>query len=151
MGALPYSESKAGAGREPEIRAMLRGIGASAVGFMQDDDADVVICQFRLHGRQVTVPASVGAYAAARKRHNPRGPRTAAPDWERKARAQAEIAVWAVLADWIKAQAAMIECGFLTMEMAFLPHIHAPDGRRIGEIVQQSSAGLLAPPSREGE
>lgn len=150
MAGLPYAESKAGAGREKEIRDMLRGLGASAVGFMVDDDADAVICQFRLHGRQITVPVSVGAYAGAWKRHHPRGPRTLAGDWEKKARTQAEVAVWGVLADWIKAQAAMIECGFLTPEMAFLPHIHAPDGRRIADVVATATA-LLPPPAQRGE
>lgn len=148
---LPYAESKAGAGREREIRTMLRALGASAVGFMDDTDRDEIACYFRLHGRQITVPVSVNAYAVAWKRHYPCGPRTTRAAWERKAREQAEIAVWGVMADWIKAQAAMIECGFLTAEMAFLPHIHAPDGRRIAEVVQQGAAGLLPPPEVKGE
>jgi len=146
MADLPYATSKAGQGREREIRDMLRGVGATAVGFMVDEDADAVICQFRLHGRQITVPVSVGAYARAWLKTHPHGPRTTKADHERKARAQAEIAVWAVLADWIKAQAAMMLCGFLDTDTAFLPHIHAPDGRRVAEIMHTGGHPLLPRP-----
>jgi hypothetical protein len=48
MPELPYASSKAGAGREKEIRDVLRSVGASAVDFMVDDDRDIVICQFRM-------------------------------------------------------------------------------------------------------
>lgn len=144
---LPYASSKAGQGREKEIRDCLRGVGASAVGFMVDDDnGGSVICQFRLHGRQITVPVSIASYERAWIWAHPKGPRTAAADHARKARAQAELAVWAVLADWIKAQVAMMVCGFLDTDTAFLPHIHAPDGRRVAEVIASNGANLLPPP-----
>jgi hypothetical protein len=144
---LPYASSKAGQGREKEIRDCLRGVGATAVGFMVDDeDGGQVICQFRLHGRQVTVPVSVANYERAWLKANPCGPRTKAADHLRRARAQAEIAVWAVLADWIKAQVAMMVCGFLDADAAFLPHIHAPDGRRVAEVIAAAGSSLLPPP-----
>jgi hypothetical protein len=76
MSDLPYGSSKAGAGREKEIRQLLRDAGASAVGFMVDDEADTVTCQFRIGGRQITVPVNIGSYAAAWLRANPCGPRT---------------------------------------------------------------------------
>lgn len=49
---LPYSSSTAGQAREKEIRDTLRSVGATAVGFMVDDDADQIIAQFRLHERE---------------------------------------------------------------------------------------------------
>lgn len=146
---LPYASSTAGQGREKEIRDLLRSIGASAVGFMVDDDNDQIIAQFRLHGREVTIPVSVAAYESAWLTSNKRGPRTKEADHKAKARAQAEIAVWAVLADWIKAQAAMMVCGFFTAETAFMPHIHLPDGRRVGEAMT-GPGGPLALPKPEG-
>lgn len=149
MPDLPYSSSKAGQGREKEIRQCLRDVGADAVGFMVDDAEGLVICQFRLNGRNITVPVSVRAYAMAWQRANPCGPRTTRTDWERKADAQAEIAVWAILADWIKAQVAMMLGGLLDADTAFLPHIHAPDGRRMIEVAKAPSGGLLPPP-KEG-
>ena len=146
MTDLPYAESKAGQAREREIRDCLRSVGASAVCFMVDDDQRQVICQFRLNGRAITVPVSVAAYEAAWKRAYPRGPRTDEAYWKHKATAQAEIAVWAILADWIKAQAAMMAAGFIDTDTAFLPHIHGPDGRRVAEIMAQDGKNLLPPP-----
>lgn len=69
-----------------------------------------------------------------------------------KARAIAESAAWAILADWIKAQAAMIAAGFFDTDAAFLPHIHLPDGRRVAEAITSQDGPLrLPPPSREVE
>lgn len=58
--------------------------------------------------------------------------------------------MWGVLADWIKAQVAMIVCGFASVDMAFLPHISLPDGRRVYDAI--SSPGgepLMLPPMEE--
>lgn len=143
---LPYSSSKAGQGRAREIRDTLRSVGASAVGFMVDDGARTVVCQFRLHGREITVPVSVTAYEKAWLKACPRGPRTSDADWRRKAKDTAETAVWAILADWIKAQAAMMAAGFLDADTAFLPHIHTPDGRRVADVIASSGSNLLPPP-----
>lgn len=144
MTDLPYASSKAGQSREKEIRDTLRGVGASAVGFMVDDDRDLVIAQFRLAGREITVPVSVGAYQEAWMRSHRAGPRTDAKTHAARARAQAEVAVWAILADWIKAQAAMITCGIMSHDEVFLSHIHGPSGRRLIETVGPQ---MLAPPS----
>lgn len=151
MADLPYAFSKAGAAREREIRDTLRGVGATAVGVMVDEDRDMVICQFRLAGREVTVPVSIGAYQRAWLKATPCGPRTSRADHERKARAQAEIAVWAVLADWIKAQAAMMACGFLDADTAFLPHIHTPDGRRVADVIADAGHKLLPKPKEAAD
>lgn len=151
MADLPYASSKSGQARENEIRATLRGVGATAIGFMVDDDRDMVIAQFRIAGREVTVPVSIGAYEAAWMRATPKGPRTSAADHHRKARAQAELAVWGVLADWIKAQAAMMACGFMDADAAFLPHIVSPDGQRVIERLSGAGSNLLPPPAtKEG-
>jgi hypothetical protein len=44
----------------------------------------------------------------------------------------------------------MIACGFLSVDTAFLPHIHAPDGRRIVDVISGSSSNLLPPPDKPG-
>jgi hypothetical protein len=59
--------------------------------------------------------------------------------------------VWAILADWIKAQTAMMAAGFLSADTAFLPHIHAPDGRRIADVIASSGSNLLPPPDKGAE
>lgn len=81
---LPYSSSTAGVNREAEIRETLRGAGATAIGFMVDDDRDEVVAQFRIAGRVITIPISVAAYEQAWLRANKRGPRTDAKDHAEK-------------------------------------------------------------------
>ena len=144
---LPYASSTAGQAREREIRDTLRSVGATAVGFMVDDDADQIIAQFRLHGREITIPISVGAYERAWLRETPHTTRMrkTLKQHRQEARTRAEMATWAVLADWIKAQAAMMHCGFVDADTAFLPHIHLPDGRRVGEAIATASGPLALP------
>lgn len=143
---LPYASSAAGQAREKEIRETLRGVGASAVGFMVDDDTDQIIAQFRLHGREMTIPIHVGAYESAWLKENKKGPRTKEKDHTAKARKVAESAAWAILADWIKAQAAMMSAGFLDTDTAFLPHISLPDGRRVSDAISDQNSPLRLPP-----
>lgn len=144
---LPYSSSTAGSAREKEIRNTLRSVGASAVGFMVDDDKDEIIAQFRLNGREVTIPINVGAYQRLWLTQNPHTGRmrSTPKEYAAKARLQAEIASWAVLADWIKAQAAMMACGFYDADTAFLPHIRLPDGRRLIEAIAGPEGPLALP------
>ena len=144
--SLPYASSSAGQRREHEIRATLRSVGATAVGFMTDDDTDRIIAQFRIHGREITVPIRVGSYAEAWLRQNKRGPRTTEKDHIARSRQIAESAAWAIMADWVKAQAAMMAAGFLDTDTAFLPHIQLPDGRRIGDAITASDGPLRLPP-----
>jgi hypothetical protein len=149
---LPYASASAGQAREREIRETLRNVGASAVGFMVDDDLDLIIALFRLRGRQITVPVSVAAYEAAWLRENPHSNRMRKTPAEHraKARLQAEQATWAVLADWIKAQAAMISCGLMDADTAFLPHIQLADGRSVIDAVTAKGSPLaLAAPNPE--
>ncbi|MDP0929622.1 hypothetical protein Q0601_20755 [Paracoccus onubensis] len=89
-GAEAAAEFEAEFGSEANFRSIYSGIRdpksweraarASAVGFMVDDDADQIIAQFRLHGREVTLPVRVGAYAEAWFRENKKGPRTKEAD-----------------------------------------------------------------------
>lgn len=148
--ALPYSSASSGSNREKEIRDTLRAAGATAVGFMIDDDLDQIVAQFRMHGREVTIPVSVGNYAQAWLMENPLGPRarTKLSDHEAKARKQAELAAWAILADWIKATSAMITSGFLDVDTAFLPHIRLDDGRRVYDAMSSSNSPLRLPPPK---
>lgn len=150
---LPYASSTAGAAREREIRSILRDAGATAVGFMVDDDADTITAQFRLHGRTISVPIIVGNYAKAWLKENKLSSRsrTTEADHQKKARVQAENAAWAILADYIKAQAAMIVSGFMSADTAFLPHIHTPSGRRVEDVIADGSATALLPSPSTGD
>lgn len=115
------------------------------MGFMVDDDARTVTCQFRIDGRIVSIPVSVADYEKAWLAANKCGPRTKRADHEARAAKQAEIAVWAILADLIKAQCAMIAGGLRDVDTAFLPDIQGGDGRRLIEVAKSSGA-FLPPP-----
>ena len=93
--SLPYASSKAGQVRETEIRNLLRGVGATAVGFMIDDDNDLIMAQFRLRGREITIPIPVQKYMDAWLRENPHTNRhqSTLKQYRAKAREQAER-VW---------------------------------------------------------
>jgi hypothetical protein len=142
---LPYASSKAGQSREGEIRKTLRGVGATAVGFMVDEDQDLVMCQFRLAGREITIPISPSRYEKAWLAQNKCGPKTKPEAHQARARTQAEIAVWGVLADWVKAQATMMACGLMDVDTAFLAHVHLPDGRRVHEAITAPNGALQLP------
>lgn len=144
---IPYASATTGQGREKEIRDTLRGVGASAVGFMVDDDNDQIIAQFRLHGREITIPIRVNAYAEAWLKETPHNKRmkSSLDQHKAKARRQAELAAWAIMADWIKAQAAMMAVGFIDTDAAFLSHIHLPDGRRVGDAITSGTDPIALP------
>lgn len=149
---LPYSEARSGQAREAEIRDNLRKCGASAIGFMVDDDAGQIIAQFRLRGREITVPVSFRGYEAAWRRENPHRPqhKTSAAAYAERARQTAERATWAILADWIKAQAAMITTGLMDQDEAFLAHVHLPDGRRVVGALRAQTGPLALPDLGKG-
>ena len=148
---LPYQSATAGQKRQAEVVATLRALGAGAVGIMEDYEKDAVLCQFKLGGRNVTLMVHIDGYVQAWLRENPWTTRRTSTQeqWEKKARAQAEISIWAILADWVKAQATMIYIGALDFDTAFLAHIAAPDGRRMIEVIRAQDTNLLPPPDNQ--
>jgi len=121
-------------------RKTLRGVRATAVGFMFDEDRDLEVCQFRHAGREVTTPISLGSYEKAWRAQYKRGPKTKpeAHQARARARAQTEIAVWGVLTDRVKAQETMITCA----DPAFLAHVKLPDGRLVYEAITGPNGSL---------
>lgn len=154
--ALPYETARAGSARESEIRKILEGVGARAVGVMVDIDTDEVIIHFRLSGRVITLPVRVGAYAEAWLAQNPlaepkatqsaKQKQEAEAKRQKRARDIAERAVWAVLVDYIKATAAMIACGLYDADTAFLPHLRLPSGKTVAEAMRADEGPRLLPP-----
>jgi hypothetical protein len=65
--SLPYENTTAGDRALGEIQKILRGFGCSKFGSMTDDDAGELLIQFEHHGIPVSVKASIGGYAAARR------------------------------------------------------------------------------------
>ena len=65
---------------------------------------------------------------------------------EAKALAQAKISVCSVLRDWIKGQMTAVECGIMSFEAAFMPHMLLPDGERVIDRVRTTLLPALEPP-----
>lgn len=146
--ALPYESSTA---KDPlsELNRALAKFGCQTFGVMTDAEAGKTIVQFKWRERQISVEASWKGYAQAwLKSHPVRGYLSTDEKMKReqKALAQARISVGCALRDWIKGQITAIECGVMSFEAAFMPHILLPSGERVIDRVQ---ANLLPPPAAE--
>lgn len=140
MSNLPYANATSGRRALDEIQRLLGTFGCAKFGHMTDASVGEVMVQFEYRGRQVSVKASTRGYAAAMLKRDPWTTRKAKQrgDYERAALAQAEIAVYSMLRDWLKGQLTAIETGMLTFEGAFLAQILLPSGKTVLEHVQAS-------------
>lgn len=143
---VPYESATSGAKAREEISTMLRRLGCERVGFMDEFDNKTLLLAFSHRGRDVHLRASASGWAAMYLRRNPhtsRMRRTLSEhrDWALK---QGMIAVNSILRDWVKGQVVAVECGILSVEAVFMPHMIGSDGRTMIEHI--TSAGLLPPP-----
>lgn len=148
--SLPYETSTA---KDPlsDLNRALAKFGCQTFGVMTDAERGMTIVQFKWRARQISVEASWNGYATAWLKAHPwkgysysRGPTR--EEHHARALAQAKVSVGCVLRDWIKGQITAIECGVMSFEAAFMPHILLPSGERVIDRVQ---ANLLPPPSDE--
>lgn len=137
--SLPYENSTAGEKALGEIRKIVQQMGASKFGVADDWETGELRIGFELHGRSVELRASARGYAAAWLKEHPYTGRTRGTkaDHERKALEKGEIAVYSILRDWLKGQIVAIECGVLTFEQAFLPHMVTSSGHRVVDLVER--------------
>lgn len=147
--SLPYSNATSGDRAIADLQQILRRFGCTQFGTMIDDEAGELIVQFKYHGRQVSVRASMRGYAALWLKENPYTSRRRSTkvEHERKALDVASTAVYSIARDWIKGQIMAIESGMLTFEAAFLGQILLADGRTVMEHVD--SQKLLPAPGGE--
>lgn len=140
---LPYENATTGEKALTEMKAILKGFGASSFGSMVDFDTGELVVQFQWRERRVTLKASSRGYAAAWLRHHPWSTRmrTSRAEYERRALEQAQISVYSILRDWIKGQVTAIEVGMLSFEGAFLSSLVLNDGRTVMERIEES--GML--------
>lgn len=68
------------------------------------------------------------------------------PQPEPSAFAQAKTSVCSVLRDWVKSQVTAVECGIMSFEAAFMPHMMLPTGERVIDRVQSQ---ILMLPAQE--
>lgn len=134
--SIPYESATAGDRAINELQKTLAAFGCQSFGTMTDQERMVMIVAFKWRDRQVNLEASWKGYAQALIRKS---------GWrERDAFDQAKVSVCSVLRDWVKGQTTAVECGVMSFETAFMPHMLLKDGRRVIEAAQ--AANLLPPP-----
>jgi hypothetical protein len=133
---IPYEHATAGALAINEMQKTLAAFGCQSFGTMTDNERGCMVVAFKWRDRQVHLEASWKGYAQALITKS---------GWkERDALEQAKVAVCSVLRDWVKGQTTAIECGVLSFEAAFMPHMLLKDGRR---VIDAAQAVNLLPPS----
>ena len=143
MKDVPYASATTGTKAREEISAVLRRFGCESVGFMDEWHEQEVLLAFRHRGRDVQLRASAKGWAQMYLKRHPWTDRmrTSKVDHERKALHQGHIAVNSVLRDWVRGKLA-IECGILSFEAVFMPHMLTVDGR---PLIERLKDGNLLP------
>lgn len=146
---LPYEKASSGDRALVELQRVLGKFGCQSFGTMTDAEHGETIVQFRWRNREVSLRASWKGYATAWLKEHPykSSMQRTRPQYEAIALAQAKHSVSSVLRDWVKGQTVAIECGIMSFEAAFMPHMLLPDGRRVLDRIQ--SDNLLPAPAEQ--
>lgn len=144
---VPYAGSSTGVKARDEITKLLQRFGCESVGFMDDFHEKSVLLAFTHRGRSVQLRASAKGWAQMFLKENPWNyqRKLKRPAYEEAALQQGLIAVNSILRDWVKGQITAIECGMLSFEAVFMPHMLTSDGRPLLDRVLE--AKMLPPPS----
>lgn len=142
--SIPYQTSTAGASALAELQKILGKFGCATFGTMTDVERGMTIVQFRWRDRNVSLEASWKGYAVAWLKENPYSHRSRGTRQQHEARAmeQAKISVCSILRDWVKGQVCAVECGIMSFEAAFMPHMLLPTGERVIDRVQSQILAL---------
>lgn len=145
--AVPYENATSGGKAREEITALLRRMGCESVGFMDDFDEHCVLLAFKHRGRAVQLKASAKGWAQMYIKARPFGAHTRGTrqDYEQKALRQGLVAVNSILRDWVKGQVVAVECGIMSFEAVFVPHMLTADGTPVLERIMSSK--MLPPPA----
>lgn len=141
MAKLPYEDSVAGDKALVEIQRILAKFGCQSFGTMIDSERGCTIVQFKWRDRQISLEASWKGYAAAwQKAHPWASVRTHDRQaYDRKALEIGKVAVCSILRDWVKGQMTAIECGIMSFDAVFMPHMLLPTGERLIDRVKASN------------
>jgi|SRR5262245_39225929 len=134
--SVPYAGASTGAKARDEVTRILRRFGCESVGFMDDFDKHEVLLAFTHRGRRIQVRASAKGWAQMYLKENPWSYRRRSitkVEHEQRALRQGHIAVNSMLRDLIKGQMTAVECGILSFEAVFMPHMITADGRSLVE------------------
>lgn len=131
MATVPYQTSTSGEKALQELQRALAKFGCQSFGTMVDVEEGCTIVQFKWRGRVVMLKASWRGYAAVLL--SDKVTRSYSKD---AAFAQARISVCSVLRDWVKGQVTAVECGVMSFDEVFLPHMLLSNGKRVIEHAQ---------------
>jgi hypothetical protein len=146
VNSLPYETATAGDQALVALQRSLSAFGCQSFGTMIDQENQKVIVAFRWRNRNVQLEASWKGYAVAwQNRHPYHRSRLSKQEHDAKALAQARTSVCSVLRDWVKGQVTAVECGIMSFEAAFMPHMLLPTGERVVDRVEKLQ--LLEPPA----
>ncbi len=142
--SLPYENSTAGERALDQLRRILEGFGCQSFGIMTDVQHSETSVYFKWRERQVNLRASWKGYAEMYLKIHPVRRYGATRQRRMEAiEAQAKLSVCSILRDWVKGQITAVECGIMSFEAAFMPHILLPSGERIIDRLQAPN-GLIA-------
>jgi len=133
---LPYATSTAGDRALTELQRTLEKFDCQAFGTMIDRERGVTIVQFKWRGKHVQLEASWQGYAGALLKNKKKRYGDVQKRLEQAALEQAKISVCSVLRDWVKGQVTAIECGVMSFEAAFMPHMLTAQGIRVIDHVR---------------
>lgn len=147
--SIPYATATSGDKALVELQRTLAKFGCQSFGTMTDTENGETIVQFRWRNRNVSLRASWKGYATAWLKDNPYTHRRhcTRDEHEKAALKQSQLSVCSVLRDWVKGQTTAIECGIMSFECAFMPHMLLSTGERV--IDKAQSQGLLPAPETE--
>jgi len=137
---LPYETATAGERALAELQRSLAKFGCQTFGTMTDNEKGATIVYFKWRDRQISLEASWKGYATALMRVHKWG-----RSHEQRALEQAKVSVCSVLRDWVKGQITAVECGVMSFEAAFMPHILLPSGERLIDRIEADKLLLPAP------
>ena len=148
--SLPYQRAVAGDKALMELQRILSAFGCAQFGTATDAERGVIMVSFKHRDRIVRLEASWKGYAQALLKHQKVvGFGSTRAKREEAAIKQAQVSVCSVLRDWVKGQITAIECGVLSFEAAFMPHMLLPSGERVVDQVRhlltEKKAGAEAP------
>lgn len=141
--SVPYAGATSAAGAREEITKILRRFGCESVGFMDDFEQHEVLLAFKHKGRPIQLRASAKGWAQMYLKQNPHSSRRriSLEEYKQAALRQGHIAVNSILRDWVKGQMTAVECGILSFEAVFMPHMLTSDGRRLIDRLRET--GLM--------
>jgi hypothetical protein len=135
---LPYETATSGERALAELQRTLAKFGCQSFGIMTDNEKGATIVQFKWNNRTISLEASWKGYANAMLKNRPwsHNMRSTKQEYMERCGEQAKVSVCSVLRDWIKGQITAIECGVMSFEEAFMPHMLLTDGRRVIDKVR---------------